>query len=616
MWKKAHSVFLLFLLTQFLICAQGEAVYAAGLKDLRKPYTHTSQQEPLTSLLSDFAISQGYSAAFTSKVEGTANGEFSALPPHSFLSAMRAGYGVEAYILGSTIHFFHQSERRREVLRINSMLPSEMRQALLRMGALSTDLPSDTSKNERLLFIEGPEDYVSSLVASIRILEEKPVEEQTIRIFPLKHAWADDTNVEGATGVTVIPGVAAVLRAIATGQSQPSPLTRSLHRSDSKSTLMGSGLVGQREAKAEPQQAAAIAPGPNIIAEPRSNSVIVTDKHSRMPYYASVIAELDKPLDLVEIHAAIVDINANFSQSLGFRWGGIRNQGDWRGSTIGFGAPVPTPIPAAGTAGFALSTIYNTALNTFFSDIRALEERGDGAILSRPSVLTTDNVQASLEYTTTFYIKLEGYQAVDAIQVTSGTTLKVTPRILRMPDGRPSRLSMTIAIADGSDPTTSIPSSAWIGGVPPVKKVTINTQATVTAGQSLLLGGFYHERRKDDKAGVPGLMNVPVAGALFRQTGADVQRMERLILITPRIITYDALENPVPERVEEHRFALSPTADTYELRENFFDVAPRSGCGRVVRPEARPAPAGEPANAAADAPTNAPAKTPPQGRSP
>ncbi|MDR2488965.1 MAG: type III secretion system outer membrane ring subunit SctC [Desulfovibrio sp.] len=552
---------------------------AAGLKDLRGPYTHISQREPLTALLSDFAVSQGYSAAFTSRVEGAVNGDFSAMPPDEFLAAMRAGYGVEAYTLGSTMYFFHQSERRREVLRITSMLPSEMRQALLRMDVLSVDLPSDTSKKERLLFLEGPDGYVAGLVASIRAMEETQMQEQAIRVFALKHAWADDTTIETATGTTQVPGVASVLRAIASGQ--PHPAARTVHRTDSSPSLMGTGMVGRREAQPE---APAVQSGPSIIAEPRSNAVVVADKQSRMPYYETVIAALDKPLDLVEIHAAIVDINASYVRNLGITWGGERMAGDFAGSQGSMGAPGASMGPSTGT-GFALSTLYNTALNTFFSNIYALEERGEGAVLSRPSVLTLDNVQASLEYTTTFYIKLEGYQAVDVVPVTSGTTLKVTPRILRMPDGKPSRLSMTIVISDGSDPLAA-GQSTWVNGVPPVKKVTINTQAMVAEGQSLLLGGFYYERRTDGASGTPGLMNVPVLGSLFRRTDADVQRMERLILISPRIISYDALHAPPPARVEEQRFAVSP-AGGYKLKEDFYDVAPRTGgCSRAARPEA------------------------------
>jgi type III secretion protein C len=563
---------------------------AAGLKDLTRPYTHISRGEPLAALLSDFAVSQGYSAAFTSRVEGAVNGEFSAMPPAAFLAAMRGGYGVEAYTLGSTLYFFHQSERRREVVRITSMLPSEMRKALLRMGVLSEDLPSDTSKRERLLFLEGPDGYVASLVASIRAMEETRMEEQSIRVFRLKYAWADDTTVETATGATTVPGVATVLRSIATGQGT-GPAARTMHRTDSSATLMGTGMVGRR-AEGERAESATSQSGPNIVAEPRSNAVVVSDSQSRMPYYEAVIAQLDRPLDLVEIHAAIVDINASYARNLGINWGGQRLSGDFAGTTGSIGAPGSSLGSPAGS-GFSLTTLYNTSLNTFFSNIQALEERGEGAVLSRPSVLTVDNVQASLEYTTTFYIKLEGYQAVDVIPVTSGTTLKVTPRILRMPDGRPSRLSMTLVIADGADPL-SVSQGSWVNGIPPVKKVTINTQAMVAEGQSLLVGGFYYEKRSDANTGTPGLMNVPLLGSLFRRTDADVQRMERLILISPRIISYNALQVPPPARVEEQRFALSPTNKNYELKENFFEVAPRkSGCSGVVRPEAGEAESGE-----------------------
>jgi len=592
MWKNARSALILFLFALLTAFALPHAAQAAGLKNLRTPYTHTSHQEPLTALLSNFAISQGYSAAFTSRVEGTVSGEFSALPPLAFLASMRAGYGVEAYILGSTIYFFHQSERRREILRINSMRPSDMRQALLRMGILSHDLPSSTSNRDRLLFIEGPEAYVAGLIASIRALEDMQMQELSIRVFPLKHAWADDTKVEGATGTTTIPGVASVLRAIATGK--PSPTVHTVHRSDGASSLLGSGIVGRREAEAAPAQQAA-APGPNIIAESRTNSLIVTDRQSRMPYYEAVIAELDRPLDLVEIHAAIVDINADYSFDLGINWGGRIGRGRFAGSTGTMGGPgQPALSPGAPQpGGLALSTVYTSGLNQFFSNIHALERRGEGAVLSRPSVLTVDNVQASLEYTTTFYIRLTGERAVDLVPVTSGTTLKVTPRILRAPDGAPSRLAMSIVISDGADPLASSPDS-WVDNLPPVKKVTINTQAVVAAGQSLILGGFYYEQRGDNRSGVPGLMNVPVAGSLFSRTGENVRRMERLIIISPRIITYDALDAPLPERVEEQRFALSPTAENYELREDFYNLTPRRGAGcspGVVRPVPTSAPA-------------------------
>jgi type III secretion protein C len=561
----------------------------AALQDLKKPYTHSSQGEPLAELLSSFAVSQGYSASFTRGVDGVVNGEFANVSPLKFLASIRAGYGVEAYTLGSTLYFFNQNERRREVLRISSMPPHEMRDTLLRMGALSADLPSDASKKERLLFIEGPENYVVNLVASIRALEESQQNDQVIRVFPLRHAWADDTTIENAANSVLLPGVATVLRTIVTGQPGPAA-ARTLHRNDSGSPLLGSGLAGKKSGADSAQTAAppAAAPGPSIIAEPRSNAVIIADTQQRMAYYEAVIAELDKPVDLVEIHAAIVDINANYAYDLGVNWGGQRNSGRYAGSEISMGSPT---AGNGSSSSFAMTTLYTSGINSLFANIRALEERGEGAVLSRPSVLTMDNVQASLEYTTTFYIKLEGNEAVDLVPVTSGTSLKVTPRIQRMPDGKPSRLAMTIAITDGSDPVQT-DKATWVGDVPSVKKVTINTQAVVSEGQSLLLGGFYYEQRTGANAGVPGLMD---ARPFFGNEDRRVQRMERIILISPRVISYSSLgtPTPVPERVNEQGFALNPSQPGYTLQENFHAVQPRrsSGCsGGEIRPEPVPVP--------------------------
>ncbi|MDR2051354.1 MAG: type III secretion system outer membrane ring subunit SctC [Deltaproteobacteria bacterium] len=565
----------------------------AGLKDLHLAYTHSSKDEPLPALLSDFAINQGYSASFTPGVQGLVNGEFVDMPPDRFLAGIRAGFGVEAYILGSTLHFFNQSERRREVLRITSMLPREMRAALLRMGALSEDLPSDTSKRERLLFLEGPDNYVAGIVSSIRALEEAQLNEQAMRVFPLKHAWADDTSIESATGSTLLPGVASVLRAIATGQ--PSPAARSLLRSDSGQPLMGSGLIGRRASAGSSSSSSSSSSGSgdsssqekqsgaNIIAEPRSNSIIVTDKLYRMPYYETVIAELDKPSDLVEIHAAIVDINANYARDLGVNWGGARLGGDLGGSSAALGSP-SSAIGGPDNSGFTVTTLLSSRLSNFFSNIRILEEKGEGAVLSRPSVLTMDNVQATLEYTSTFYIKLQGNESVDLVPVTAGTVLKVTPRILRMPDGRPSRLAMSIVISDGSDPVDS-DKATWVDDIPAVKKVTINTQALVAEGQSLLLGGFYYEQRSGGDSGAPGLMEIPALGSLFKRSSQNVQRIERLIIISPRIIAYESLDASPPERVLEQGFALNPTKPGYDLERNFHEVEPSgSGCSGTVRP--------------------------------
>jgi type III secretion protein C len=459
------------------------------------------------------------------------------------------------------------------------MKPSHMRKMLLRLGALSPDLYAATSNDDHLLFLEGPESYLSSILDSIRAIEDSQLGETEIRVFRLRHSWADDTVIETASNSTTVPGLASILRSIITGQ--PAPAARSMHRSSGSGRLLGTGLVpsgssaGDSAAKESPGKGAA--PQANIMADPRTNSLIVIDQKYRMQYYESIIAELDKPVDLIEIHAAIVDINSNYAYELGLNWGADFGSRRLSGSSGAGGAPASS-LPGAGDSGLSMTTILTSGVNTFFSTIRAMEDKGRAATLARPSVLTMDNVQASLEYTTTFYVRLEGYESVDLVDVTSGTSLKVTPRIIRLPDGSPSRLNLLLNIMDGSDPVQN-DKATWVTDVPPVKKVTINTQASVQEGQSLLVGGFYYELRSDGKTGIPGLMDLRVLGNLFRNTKEEVQRMERLILITPRIITYDMLDSAVPQRVREQNFAIDPTSSGYALDERQSALRPQRGSG-------------------------------------
>lgn len=100
------------------------------------------------------------------------------------------------------------------------------------------------------------------------------------------------------------------------------------------------------------------------------------------------------------------------------------------------------------------------------------------------------------------------------------------------------------------------------------------------AGQSLLIGGYYYEQKSTDASGIPILMHIPVLGNLFKTTSKGTKRMERLILITPKVIHLDEIPT-TPPRVDEPTFHRSPTQADYEER---VPAAPQSGCSRK-RPE-------------------------------
>lgn len=305
--------------------------------------------------------------------------------------------------------------------------------------------------------------------------------------------------------------------------------------------------------------------GPGIIADTRLNAVIINDFAYRMPYYAKVIADLDQPVKLVELHAAIVDVDINATKNLGINWSGARQSGNW---SIGGGAGNSgnlwdgSTMPLPNNSGGIFSTVFNTRHSSFMATINALEENSQARTLGRPSVLTLDNIEATLEDTTTRYVSISGYQDVDLFKVESGTVLQVTPHIIDDPQGGAPFISMIVNIQSNQDSNDNVDTTS---GVPPIKQTKINTRALVREGQSLLLGGYYIEYKQSGEEGVPGLKDVPVAGKLFGSEGDDSFRRERLIIITPRVMDLGELQE-LPADLDNQEFVMSPTQDNYLKR--------------------------------------------------
>ena len=71
--------------------------------------------------------------------------------------------------------------------------------------------------------------------------------------------------------------------------------------------------------------------------------------------------------------------------------------------------------------------------------------------------------------------------------------------------------------------------------LPVVNRSSVNTQALIFEGESLLVGGIVRESTTSDETKVPFLGDLPVIGALFRTRGTSTGRVERLFLIQPRL---------------------------------------------------------------------------------
>jgi len=253
-----------------------------------------------------------------------------------------------------------------------------------------------------------------------------------------------------------------------------------------------------------------------IEVEPRLNAVIVRDAPERLPRYEQLIAALDVEPQSLEIEATIIDVNTDRARELGinWRWNNDGREGSYTGT-----------VPTTGAGGVA--SVVLGSLNQFFARIRALQTEGAARVVSSPQVVTLSNVEAIFDNTSTFFVRVAGREQVDLFNVSAGTSLRVMPHVFR--DHNETRIKLMVNVEDGSL------TGRTVDQIPIVERSTINTQALIAEGQSLLIGGMVRESNTSNVDKVPGLGDVPVLGNLFKSRTNSASRIERMFLITPRL---------------------------------------------------------------------------------
>ena len=165
-------------------------------------------------------------------------------------------------------------------------------------------------------------------------------------------------------------------------------------------------------------------------------------------------------------------------------------------------------------------------------EVQAMEEAGEGKVISSPRVVTLDNREAVIEQGVSIpFQTFEGGDAklefVDAV-----LSLKVTPHIT--PD---ESIIMALEVSKNA-PDTSLNTAT---GSPAITKNQAKTETLVKNGQTLVIGGIYTIDKTTTESRVPYLHQIPVVGAAFRTRKVFDSRKELLIFVTPRVVVNPAL---------------------------------------------------------------------------
>ncbi|MEJ2695316.1 MAG: type IV pilus secretin PilQ [Candidatus Sulfobium sp.] len=275
-----------------------------------------------------------------------------------------------------------------------------------------------------------------------------------------------------------------------------------------------------------------LSPRGSITIDSRMNTLIVKDTQNSIDKMKDLVKIMDVAKPQVMIEAKIVQVSNDYNRSLGIRWGGSFTTQTFPNVVDGnFSVNTPTVTGGpdqnspGGTMGMTVG--HANTLQVKLS-LEALESIGKAKTLSNPKILTMDNESATIQQGKTFFIPLTS-QAGPTTQTQQATlSLTVTPKIA--PDGY---VQLKVNATDNSlEPGTA-------GAQAVVDTKSLTTQALVSNGETLVLGGIYTNVETDSRDRVPLLGKIPVIGWLFKTDTKVESVSELLIFITPRIVKHE-----------------------------------------------------------------------------
>jgi type III secretion protein C len=559
-------------------------------------YYHFAQDQSLETLIRDFTAIQGIDVVISSSLGGTVNGIFENIPPSEFWDNLTKVYNLAWFFDGSALYVYPNTLISTKVIPMSSQESAALKEILVEMDLAGSNNSVRYMPSTRMMVVSGPPRFMEVVQAFLEKIQVNTIQnftdETVVQIFPLKYAFAYDVSLDVGTdgnGSVQVEGVATLLQRIISGiNTIPPPIQGSV--SIGRSQANGQSVEGvlqkkvaeaaeknaQRIASASsaervpseksaakeksgsvslekvkeslpPSLGAQMGKGPAAAAEsPRTshitsithdarlNAVIIRDRLELMPFYQALIDRFDVPTKAVEIRVAIVDVNVGNSRQMGLNVVQFLNGNrelSWR--PLGGDADASSGEDSSFFA--KLSNLIG--YDTIGARLQALEDANVTKTFSRPSVLTLDNLAAVISQSDQAYVSVAGTEAVDLFSVSATVSLRVIPHIVELEDGDGNldrQIKLFVNINDGLLDVS--------GSHPKVSTSQISTQTVLREGQSLVVGGYYKERHGKQKKGIPILTQLPFIGRAFSISSKNMDTVERLFIISPRIIELTAEE--------------------------------------------------------------------------
>ncbi|CNF39784.1 putative outer membrane porin HofQ [Yersinia enterocolitica] len=263
------------------------------------------------------------------------------------------------------------------------------------------------------------------------------------------------------------------------------------------------------------------------MVDKRTNTLLIRDTPASLALLKNWLAEMDLPLQQVQLAAHIVTMSCENLQELGVRWGmgDTKPTSSLRMSNFNVNLPLPN---SAISAGFNVARIGGRLLEL---ELSALEQENQIDIIASPRLVTSHQQTASIKQGSDIpYTVSQGKKGATTIEFKEAVLgMEVTPKILRN-----GKITLNLKISQ------NMPGMAMKRGDSEtllIDKQEIQTQITVNDGETIVLGGIFQQKSSHGLNKVPILADIPWLGGLFKQDARQQSRRELVIFITPRLIS-------------------------------------------------------------------------------
>lgn len=287
---------------------------------------------------------------------------------------------------------------------------------------------------------------------------------------------------------------------------------------------------------------------------------------------------LDVPARQILIEAMVLEIAQTSLDQLGVQW-------ELRSPRNAVGKLVVGQLPSlSSTALPSADILLNDVFGEFNVRIQALITEGKAKILSRPSILTLDNRQASIRVGEEIPVATSVAGSTNATNISFnfkyipiGILLNVRPRITA--DGEKVSLQID-GIVSSEVPGENLElldvnTKQVLASAPQISTRRVQTYSRVANNTPFIIGGLVSQDDIDTKSKTPLLGDLPLVGGLFRSTDTNRLKREVIIVITPYVLATDeyAGRNMPKDEDSFDSFGNELFRDAYRIRsEDVFDL--------------------------------------------